>query len=108
MAEHAGEVCRDGERFAVVVNQSVGRLCPFQDDVRPVLAVEGEEATVQFAALLFEHANLHLDTCLPQFADAAALHLGKLVDAAHDDAAHTFLNNQVGTRGRLAVVRTRF
>ena len=70
--------------------------------------MEGEEAAVQFAALVFEHAYFHFDASLLQLTDASTLHLSKLVDTAHHHASHTFLDNKVGTGGRLAVVRAGF
>jgi len=104
VGQHLREGRRDGQRPPVVVDKAIGRLRPLQDDVGPVQAVEGEEAAVQRPALGLEHAHADVDARIAQLLDAAALHLCKLVDAAHNHAAHAFLDNQVGAGRRLAVV----
>ena len=107
VTEHPGEVRRNLRLLEMVVDEAVGRLRPFQDDVGPLLTMVSEEAAVKSLTLGLKHADFNLDTRLLQFSDASSLHLGKLVDAADDHPSYTFLDNQVGTRRCLAVVRTR-
>jgi hypothetical protein len=108
VAEHLGEGCRDGQGMAVVVDEAVGRLCPLQDNVGAVEAVEGEETAVQGLALVFEHTHGHVDAGIAQFLDAAALHFGKLVNAAYNHTAHALADNEVGAGRGLAIVGTGF
>ena len=91
-------------RLEVLVNETVSRPCPLQDDVRAVLTVEREEASVEPLALLFQDAYRDLDACIAQLTDATALHLAERVDTPHDTAPDTLTDNQVGTGRRLAVM----
>ena len=47
MGEHLGEVRGDLRGLEMVIDKSVGRLRPFQDDIRPMLSMECEETAVQ-------------------------------------------------------------
>ena len=106
MGEHPGEVAGYLGGREVIVDEAIGRLGPFQDDEGALFAMECEETTIQRLAFLLENTHLDLDACLANLTDATTLHLGKLIDAAYDDATHTFLYNKVGTGRRLAIVRT--
>ena len=64
MGKHLGEVAGNLGGLEMVVEESVGRLCPFQDDVRALFAVIGEEAAVQCLTFRFQHSYFHLDTCI--------------------------------------------
>ena len=65
----------------------------------------GEETAVEGLTFGLEHAHRDVDARLLEFADAAALHLGEGIDAAHHDAPDALFDDQVGTGGCLAVVR---
>ena len=106
--EHFRERRRDGEGFSAVVEVAVGGLRPFQDDVGSVFLVESEESAVQMATFLFEHAHDNFDAGITKPFDAAPLHLGKRVDATHDDAAHTLSDDKVAAGRRFPVVRAGF
>ena len=90
----------------MVIDKTVGRLCPFQDDVGPLFTVIGEKPAVQLLTFLLEHTYLHLDTRLTQLPDATTLHFREFIDTAHHHTLHTFLDDQIGTGGRLPVVGT--
>lgn len=107
MGEHLGEVRGDLRGLEMVIDKSVGRLRPFQDDIRPMLSMECEETAVQGLTLCFAHTNLYLDACFLEFLDASSLHLGKLIDAANDHTPDPFLDDQVGTGRCLAIVGAR-
>ena len=70
--------------------------------------MKGKEPSVQGLTLFFQYAHSHLNTGIPQFPDAPTLHLGKLINTAYYRTLHTFLDNQVGTRGCLPIMRTGF
>lgn len=106
--EHFRERRGDGEGFSVAVDETVGGLCPFQDDVRPIFLVKREKTTVQPPTFRLENAHRHVDAGVAQSFDAASLHLGERVDAAHDDAPDAFSDNQIAARRRFSVVRTGF
>jgi hypothetical protein len=59
-------------------------------------------------ALHFRNLIHYINASLPDALNAAPLHLGKGVYAAHHHTAHTFLYNKVGTGWRLAIVRAGF
>ena len=105
--EHGGEGRRETCGMIVVVKEPVGRLCPLEQDVGPVLCVDGHEPAVQSLTLVFEHTHRHLYARLAQLGYAASVDLGKRIDAAHDHATHAFPHDEVGTWRRLAVMRTR-
>ena len=88
----------------MVVDEAVGRLCPFQDDIGALLPMKCEKTAVQCLALGFKHTHFHRNAGIAQLLDTAPLHLGKGIDTAHDHSFHTFLNDQIRTRGRLPVV----
>ena len=67
-----------------------------------------EETTVEFLTFRFKYTYLDLNACILKFLDASSLYLGILIDTAHDDTSDSFLNDQIGTRGRLAIMGTRF
>ena len=69
-------------------------------------AMERKEPPVQLTTFVLKHANSDVDAGIAQLFHSPALHLAKLVDAAHNHALHALTDNQVGARGRLAVVGT--
>ena len=68
----------------------------------------GKEAAVKPLTLLFQDADSNIDTRLAKLSDSSALYFGKGVNATHNYPAYSFLYYQIGTGGRLAVMRTRF
>ena len=79
MHQHSGVVVGEGDgalfgRCAQAVNESVGRLCPLQDDVWTSFGVVDNEPVVQGQALLFEHSHGDVNARIAQFADAASGH----------------------------------
>ena len=70
--------------------------------------MECEETTVEVLTFLFKYTHLDLNACILKFLDASTLYLGILIDTAHDDTSDSFLNDQISTRGRLAIMGTGF
>jgi hypothetical protein len=69
-----------------------------------VLLVEGEEAVVQFAAFVFQHAYDDFASGILQFLDAQAVDLCERVGAADYDTRDAAPDDEVGARRRLAVM----
>ena len=92
--------------MAVVVEERVCGLRPFQDDIRSVEAVKGEETAVEPLALPLQHAYGDLDAGLTDALDATSLHLRKRVYTAHHHTLHAFPDNQIATGRSLAIVGT--
>ena len=93
MGEHLREVTGDVQRTMVVIDEAVGRLCPFQDDIGTVKTMEGKEPAVQRSALLFQHPYLHVDARIAQLLHSPAPHLSKLIDTSHDNTADALLDD---------------
>ena len=68
--------------------------------------MESEETAVEPTAFRFQHTYRHLYTGLTQHLYAPALHFGKGVYTPYHHTGHPFLDNQFGTRRRLAVMGT--
>ena len=66
--------------------------------------MEGEEAAVQLAAFVFQHAYDDFASGILQFLDAQAVDLSERVCAADDDTRYAAPDDEVGTRRRLAVM----
>jgi hypothetical protein len=107
VGEHLGEFIRDLYRLEVIVDETISRLGPFQDDIGSFFAMECEETTIQGLAFFLEYTHLYLDASLAKLADASTLNFCEFIDATYYYAMHTFLNNQVSTRRRFAIMRTR-
>ena len=73
---------------AQAVNVAVAAFGPFQGDVGPSFGLKGNEAPVEFQTFLFADAYRYVDAGFAHYADAASLHFGKGVDAAHHDARY--------------------
>ena len=108
MTEHLRKAIRNLHGLEIVVDETVGCLCPFQDDIGSLLTMVGKETAVQRLTFGFEHTHRHVDAGLLQLPDATSLHLGEGIDTTHHHALYTFLHDQVGTRGRLTIVRAGF
>jgi hypothetical protein len=90
------------------VKKAIRSLRPFQDDVRTLMSIEGDEALVEFETFRFENAYCYFDACLANLADTAALNLGKGIYAAANASLYSFSYYQIGARRRLAVMRAGF
>ena len=64
----------------------------------------GDEAAVEHAAFLFEHANGHFYAGVAQPRYAPPAYCGKGVGTSHHHALYVLAHEHVGTRRRLAVV----
>ena len=73
-----------------------------------MLAVEGKETAVEPPTFPFEHADRHINACLSQLLHASSLHFRIGIDTAHHHTTHLFADNQIGTRWRFSMMRTRF
>jgi len=101
-----GERCRYSQRSPVVIDEPVICLCPLQDNIRTVLAMEREETTVKIATLLLEDSDGDVYPCVAELLNTSSLNLSKRVYAPHHYPTYTFIYYKVGTRRGLAVVRT--
>jgi hypothetical protein len=108
MGEHLSIVRGNLYRFEMVVDETIGCLCPFEYDIRPLFPMECKETTVKSLALCFENTYLDLNACILEFLDASSLHFCKFIDATHDDTPDSLLDDQIGTGRCLAIVGTRF
>lgn len=72
------------------------------------MGIEGDEALVQFEAFRLQNTHRYLDACLTNLPDSPTLNLGKRIYAAADTSPYTFSYDKVGTRRRLAIMRTGF
>ena len=72
------------------------------------MGIESDETLVEFEAFRLQNAYCYLDSCLANLLDSTPLNLGKRIYAATDTPLHAFPDDQVGTRRRLAIMRTRF
>ena len=94
--------------FPDFIEEAVGGLCPFEEDVGTVLLMEAEETLVQFAALVLQNADLDIDACFAEHGDTFAGDQRVRVEHADDNAPYAFFDDQFGTRGRLAVMGAGF
>ena len=108
VGEHLGERRGNSHTPTPVVKKAIRGLRPFQDDVRALMGVEGDEALVEFETFRFENTYCYFDACLANLADTAPLNLGKGINAAADASLYTFSYYQIGARRRLAVMRAGF
>jgi hypothetical protein len=107
VGEHLGERVRDLHRLEVIIDETISRLGPFQDNIGPFFAMECEETAIQGLAFFLEYTHFDLDASLSKLADASTLNFCEFIDATYHHATYTFLNNQVSTRRRFAIMRTR-
>ena len=91
-----------------VVKKTIRGLRPFQDDVRALMGVEGNEALVEFETFRLQNAYCYLDSRLANFPDAAPLNLSKGIYTATYASLYSFSYYQIGARRRLAVMRAGF
>ena len=101
--------CGNHQRLAVsahIIHKAVCRLCPFEDDIWPMLLVQTKEAFVQFAACSLFHANSHLYACIAELLHTSACHLRIRVKTSYHHTPNAFADNQVSAWRSLAIVRT--
>ena len=106
--KHLGEWRRNRHALIIIIQKAIRRLRPFQDDVWSLMGIEGDESLVQFEAFRLQNTHRYFNACLTNLLDATPLHLGKRIHAAADASLHTFSYDKVGTRRRLAIMRTGF
>ena len=106
--KHLGEWRRNRHTLIIIIQKAIRRLRPFQDDVWSLMGIEGDEALVQFETFCLQNTHRYFDSCLTNLLDSPTLHLGKRIHAAADTSPYTFSYDKVGTRRRLAIMRTRF
>lgn len=107
VAEHLGERRGEAGGMEVVVQKSVGRLGPFQNDIGAMERIDGKKTLVKLLTLLLQHTYRHVDARIAELADASALHLGKRVDASHHDTLDPLADDKIGTGWGLAIVGAR-
>lgn len=73
VGEHLGERRGNSHTPTPVVKKAIRSLRPFQDDVRTLMGVEGDEALVEFETFRLQNAYCYFDACLANLADTAAL-----------------------------------
>ena len=108
MRKHLGKWRGNRHALIIIIQKTIRRLRPFQDDVWSLMGIEGDETLVLFEAFRLQNAYRYLDSCLSNLLDSPTLHLGKGIHAAADTSPYTFPDDQVGTRRRLAIMRTWF
>ena len=86
------------------IEEAVGGLCPFEDNVRAVVLMKTEETFVEFAALFLEHAYHHFDAGIAKHGNSFAGNQGVRIEHADDNAPYPFLDDQFGAWGRFAVM----
>ena len=69
--------------FTPDVQKTVGRLCPFQGDVRTLFQVECHESTNQFPAFFFQYTDRHFNAGIPQLLDSSSGYQRKRVHTAY-------------------------
>ena len=108
MRKHLGKWRRNRHFLIIIIQKTIRSLRPFQDDVWSLMGIEGDEALVQFEAFRLQNTHRYLDACLTNLPDPTTLHLGERIHAATDTSPYTFSYDKVGTRRRLAIMRTGF
>lgn len=108
VGEHLGERRGNSHTPTPVVKKAIRGLRPFQDDVRTLMGVKGDEALVEFETFRLQNAYSYFNACLANLADTAALNLGKGIYAAANASLYSFSYYQIGARRRLAVMRAGF
>lgn len=53
--QHLGERCAEPYRTIAVVEKAIGTLCPLQDNVGPMVGVDGDEAAVERQTFTLEN-----------------------------------------------------
>ena len=93
MGEHLREVVGNLHRFVLVIDKTIRRLRPFQDDIGAFLPMECEEATVQLFAFLLQDTHLNGDAGILEFLDTTTLYLSEFIDTAYDHPSHPLPND---------------
>ncbi len=107
MGEHLRKVTGDLYWLEMIVKESIGRLGPFQNDIRSFFPMECEESAIQMLTFLLQHTHLDLNASLTEFSNASPLNFSEFIDATYNHTPYTFLYNKVGTRWCLTIVGTR-
>lgn len=72
VGEHLGERRGNSHTPTPVVKKAIRGLRPFQDDVRTLMGVKGDEALVEFETFRLQNAYSYFNACLANLADTAA------------------------------------
>ena len=108
MNKHLRIRSRHSQRFISIIEIPVCRLTPFQQDIRTLKSIEGEETLIESFALLLKNPHLNINTGIFQFSYSVAVHFCKGVYASHNSPFHTFLYYKVSTWRCLAIVGAGF
>lgn len=73
----------------------------FQDDVRALMGVEGDEVLVEFEIFRLQNTYCYFDACLANLADTAALNFGRSDHSRANASLYSFSYYQIGARRRL-------
>lgn len=110
LAVYESRVERGGEfecglrRVAQGVHVAVGALSPFEGDERPLQGVGGEETGIEASSFVFEHTLGHFDAGVTEHGYAASADFGKGVAAGYHHTRYAAVDDELGARGRLAIV----
>lgn len=86
---------------------AIGRLSPFEDDIRAMLLDERKKAPVEPAALVVQDTPSHIDARVLEDVEAAAVDQRVGVVVGADDTRDAGLHHEVGTRRGVAVMAAR-
>jgi len=92
------------ETFVGPPDDGVEGLGPFEDDVRTLLLVKGEEAAVEGLGFFLEEADGDVEAVLLEVGDAFSVDDGVGVGRGDDDAAQAPADQVGGAGGRFSVV----
>ncbi|MCY1548317.1 hypothetical protein D9M68_844210 [compost metagenome] len=75
-------------------NKAIGTLCPFQDDIGPLVLVVGKESFVQGAGFSFQYTGNNRYSCSTNHGYALARHFCKGIFAGDHNFFYAFLDYQ--------------
>ena len=87
-------------------HESIGGLCPFQDDVWSLPFHECEKASVQSTSLILEDVTHDFNACGFEFGEAFTGNERVGVVVATDNFTDSFLNYKIGAGGSETLMRT--
>lgn len=104
MHQHGGK--RIGKNYgasvcAAKVNETVGRLCPFQRDVRAPVRMESDEAADKMSAFGFEYSYGYVASGIAQLLDASSGNACEGILATDDDTRNAFSTSMSAQGGVL-------
>ena len=87
--------------------ETVSRLCPFEQYVRAVLGLIDEKTPVEGTAFGFKDTGSDLYSGFAKHTDACTVDLAERVDHADNNFRHTFLDNETCAGGSAPIMGTR-